>query len=142
VSPSRDPRGLGYWRNHPTAWTAEILARIHATDGRFDGADASAPDGQLSPSEVAVTLAPGGNMDKVLREQLLATYFNLATRRVNAATAIKSGTAHKLGLANVADAVLYARQTLTLPVSSATRARYSNATRILDEINNNVSPRY
>jgi uncharacterized repeat protein (TIGR01451 family) len=142
VSPSRDPRGLGYWRNHPTAWTAEILARIHATDGRFDGADASAPDGQLSPSEVAATLAPGGNMDKVLREQLLATYFNLATRRVNAATAIKSGTAHKLGLANVADAVLYARQTLTLPVSSATRARYSNATRILDEINNNVSPRY
>ena len=32
--------------------------------------------------------APGGTQPMVLRKQLLATYLNLASRRINAATAI------------------------------------------------------
>jgi len=91
VAPSQDPEGLGFWRTHPEAWSSEMLARIQATDQRFDGADGSTPDGALVPSEVTEVLLPGGNMDKVLEEQLLATYFNLATRRINAATVTNRG---------------------------------------------------
>ncbi|MDQ4096985.1 MAG: hypothetical protein M3144_03830, partial [Actinomycetota bacterium] len=45
VAPSQDPRTHGYWQNHPGDWTAETLARIQATDQRFEGADGSASDG-------------------------------------------------------------------------------------------------
>jgi hypothetical protein len=50
------------------------------TDSRFDGADGTGPDSALSLAEAQAVLVPGGNMDKVLEEQLLGTYFNLATR--------------------------------------------------------------
>ncbi|UCD41601.1 MAG: hypothetical protein JSV69_13690 [Chloroflexota bacterium] len=46
------------------------------------------------------------------------------------------------GLVDVRDAVIYAQYTLTLPVSMSTRARYSDANRVLDEINNNLSEVY
>jgi len=87
-------------------------------------------------------LVPGGNMDKVLKEQLLATYFNLATRRINAATLIESRLAGRLGLDNVKEAVVYAMETLLLPVDSANRDRYSDASTALDQINQNRSETY
>jgi len=141
VPPTRDPQGLGFWRNHPELLTAEILARTQATDDRFDGADGSAPDGKLSVSEVNAVLVPGGNMDKVLEEQLIATYLNLATRRINAGTAIASRTADRLGLDNVKEAAEFAIDTLRLPVDG-NRGRYSYATTTIDEINNNRSEVY
>jgi hypothetical protein len=86
--------------------------------------------------------APGGNQPKVLQMQLLATYFNLATRRINAGTVISSKMAGRLGLTNVRDAALYATATLLLPVDATTQDRYSDAIRVLDEINTNKSEVY
>jgi uncharacterized repeat protein (TIGR01451 family) len=126
-----NPEGLGFWRNHPELATAEVLARIQATDQTYD----TSADGQLSASEYGAALLPGGNMSYVLREEVLTLYFNLATRRVNAGTAIASKLATLLGLTVVRDAALYALETLKLPVISANRARYSNATTAVEEIN-------
>ena len=58
-----------------------MLARIQATDQRFDGADGSVPDGLLRPAEVSAVFLPSRGQTETLRMQLLATYFNLATRR-------------------------------------------------------------
>lgn len=138
VAASRDPRGKGFWRSHESLWTSEILARIQATDQRFD----TGADGTLTPAEVAAALAPGGNQPTALEQQLLAVYFNLATRRVNAGTVLSSRLSDRLGLGNVKEAVQYATATLALPVTSDTRARYSDATAVLEAINENVSPRY
>jgi uncharacterized repeat protein (TIGR01451 family) len=142
VAPSRDPLTHGYWRTHPEEWTAEILARIQATDQRFDGADGTTPDGVLASSEVAAVLAPSGGMPRITVQQLLAVYFNLATRRINASTGISSRTTVRLGLANVRAAALYAKATLALPLGFATQARYSDTTQVLDEINRNRSEVY
>jgi uncharacterized repeat protein (TIGR01451 family) len=142
VPPGQDPKSLGFVRNHDEFWSDEILARIQATDQRFDGADGTIPDGLLSASEVEAVMRPGGNQPKVLLMQLLTTYFNLATRQINADTAIESPAADLLGLANVRDAVEYAKDTLELPVNKFNRHRYSDATLVLDEINNNLSEVY
>jgi uncharacterized repeat protein (TIGR01451 family) len=138
LPPTRDPLTLGFWRTHPEVWTAEMLARIQATDQRYD-ADG---DGMLSPAEATAILAPGGNQPRILQMQLLASYFNLATRRINAGTTISSKTADSRGLASVRDAALFARGTLLLPVNSTNAAQYDDATRVLDEINNNRSEVY
>jgi uncharacterized repeat protein (TIGR01451 family) len=138
VPPTRDPQTLGFWRNHPELWTAEILARIQATDQQYD----SNGDGALSVAEATAMLASGGNQPRVLQMQLLATYFNLATRRINAGTTISSKTADRLGLANVRAAAIFAMDTLRLPVDPTNAAKYDDATRILDEINNNKSEVY
>lgn len=142
ITPTADPLSKGYWTTHSAAWTAELRARIQATDQRFDGADGSAPSGALDASEVAAVFASGGNMDAVLEEQLLAVYFDLATRRINAGTRVASKTDARLGFTNVRDAVLYGEATLALPVTSATRDRYSDAATALDEIANNKSEVY
>lgn len=141
VTPTRDPRTIGYWKTHPESWTVELLARIQATDQRFDGAGGSAPDGRLSAAEVAAVFGLGGTTPNVLRQQLLATYLNLATRSVNAATAIKSRTTVRLGLHNVRAAALYGITTLARPLGHDAD-RYSDATTVLDEINMNKSPVY
>ena len=86
--------------------------------------------------------APGGNQPKILRQQLLATYFNLATRKINAATKIDSKLTKNLGLLNVRDAAVYAQATLALPVTNATKGRYSDATDVIDGINNNKIEKY
>lgn len=138
VPPTRNPQTLGFWRNHPELWTAEILARIQATDQRYD----TNGDGALSVAEATAMLASGGNQPKVLQMQLLATYFNLATRRINAGTPISSKTAASLGLTNVRDAALFAMDTLLLPVDPTNAARYEDVTRVLDEINSNKSEVY
>ena len=141
VVPTRDPLSPGYWSTHPEEWTSEVLARIQATDQRFDGADGSAPDGRLAPAEVAADFAPVGTQQPILRRHLLATFFNLASRRISAVTAIKSRTASRLGLRTVRDAARYAMATLSLPVAG-NAARYTDAIRVMDEINNNLSEVY
>jgi len=113
------------------------LARIQATDQRFDGDDGTTPDGALSAAEVTAAYAPGGNFPNILRKQLLSVYLNLATRRINAGTAISSKLATKLGLSNVSEASIYAMNTLLLPVSSFTYPIYRNINTVLDDINSN-----
>jgi hypothetical protein len=137
VPVTRDPLSLGYWRTHPRDWSSELLARIQATDQRFDGADGSSPDGRLTTDEVAAVMAPSGNGVRVLQQQLTATYLNLASRRINAATGIDSKLTRKLGVRNVRDAAVYAQETLILPLTKATNPRYSDATTVLDGINAN-----
>ena len=92
VSASRDPLTIGYWRNHPERWTVEILARIQATDQRFDGADGSLADGQLTGGSRGRADA-GLRPERDPRPAAPRTYFNLAERRINAGTAISSRTA-------------------------------------------------
>ena len=45
VTPSRQVRTIGFWGEHPELWSAELRARIQATDRRYDGIDGSTPDG-------------------------------------------------------------------------------------------------
>ncbi|MDZ7728264.1 MAG: hypothetical protein U5Q44_08730 [Dehalococcoidia bacterium] len=133
VSPTGEPKTLGYWRNHDGRWTGENRARIQATDTRYDS---DPEDGLLERAEVAVALAPGGGMPDILLKQLMATYFNLAERRVTAAMPVDSDIADRLGIDTVGDAVLLrAPLTLALDVDDA-RERYSDATDLLDSINN------
>ena len=138
VAPTRNPFTLGFWRNHPELWTSEMRARIQATDLRYD-VDGN---GALSTDEVVAGFAPGGSQPTILRTQLLATFFNLATRRINAGTLIQSKTADGLSLHNVAEAAIYGMSTLALPVSEGTSPLYENATKVLDEINMNKSEVY
>jgi uncharacterized repeat protein (TIGR01451 family) len=135
-APTRDPRSIGYWKTHPEAWDAETLARIQATDQRYDGGDGSAPDGVLSTSEMGATLMGTGGFPEMLARQLLGVYANLATRRIDAGTGIDSRTAQALGTATVREAALYAWETLALPVTSATSGRYSDINAVLDGVNN------
>jgi uncharacterized repeat protein (TIGR01451 family) len=137
VPPTRNPHTLGFWRTHPEEWTAELRARVQATDQRYDGVDGTTPDGELSALEVAAMYQPGGSQPKVLQMQLLSLYFNLATRRINAGTGIDSRAATALGISNVRDAALYAQATLALPVDSSTRARYDAINGVVDDVNNN-----
>jgi len=142
IALNRYPRTLGFYRNHPEVWTGKVLAMIQATDNRFDGADGSIPNGILSAGEIAKALAPVSGMPQILKEQLLATYFNLATRQINAGTAISSKISNRLALTTVRDAVLYAIDTLKLLLTKKTQPQYSAATIVLDEINNGYSERY
>jgi uncharacterized repeat protein (TIGR01451 family) len=140
--PTRDPRSIGYWKTHAETWDAETLARIQATDQRYDGIDGSSPDGVLSTSEMGAVLTGTGGFPEMLARQLLGTYADLATRRIGADTAIESKTATRLGTADVREAALYARATLAMPVTSMTADRYSDSERLLDEINNGRSEVY
>jgi uncharacterized repeat protein (TIGR01451 family) len=138
VAATLDPLTIGFWKTHPEVETSELLARIQATDQRYDR---PSPDGALSLTEVAAMFQAGGGMPSILEQQLLGTYFNLATRRVNAGTAIRSRIDTLLGLRTVGEAASYAIATLQLPVAPFTSTQYSNATTSLDEINNGKSIR-
>ncbi|MFW6186218.1 MAG: hypothetical protein ACOC5C_06010 [Halobacteriota archaeon] len=129
---------MGFVRNHEDTWTDEILAMIQATDDRYD----TNGDGQLSYSEMGDALSPGGNQPKILKMQLLTVYYNLAYREINAGTMIESDIADRLGLENVRDAVIYAQNTLELPVTKENRSTYSDATNVVEEINLNISEVY
>jgi uncharacterized repeat protein (TIGR01451 family) len=133
VPPTRDPMSQGFWKNHPELWTPEFLARIQATDQRYD----SSQDGALSVAEAKAAFKDSNEPKTVLREQLLGTYLNMATRRINAGTAISSKTSKILGLNTVRDAVIYAQGTLALPVNPSTSLRYSNIIGVLSDINAN-----
>jgi uncharacterized repeat protein (TIGR01451 family) len=142
ATPTGDPLSAGYWKTHELDRTAELLARIQATDQRFDGADGSSPDGWLSDAEAYAVLSGGGNQPGPLLTQELAVLFDLASRRINASTMIDGRLADRLGLENVADAVRYGMATLAMPVTRDTASRYSDATTILDLIANNKVERY
>ncbi|MEV4071389.1 hypothetical protein [Nonomuraea fuscirosea] len=131
--PGRDPRAKLVWQLRESDWTPDLLARTQATDQRYDGADGSAPDGALSKAEVrAALLLP------LLRGELLATYLNLADRRINAATRIVSVPAALLDLTSVGQAAGYARSAL----QDGDLLRQTKATVVLNEINLNLSERY
>lgn len=134
VPPSRSPLSQGFWKNHPELWTAEFLARIQATDQRYD----ANANGALSAAEAKAGFTTNTAPKTVLNVQLLGTYFNLAGRRINAGTSISSITSKSLGLSNVRDAALYAQRTLTLPVNSSTSPRYNDIIGVLDNINANT----
>ncbi|MGN9841217.1 DUF7507 domain-containing protein [Nonomuraea sp. H19] len=129
VPPTRDPVSKGFWKTHDELWTAEFLARVQATDQRYDTDES----GALSAAEITTAFRGHNEPKSVLAEHLLGTYFNVATRRINAGTAITE----PLQLGNVRGAALYAQETLTLPVDSGTAARYSGIIAILDDINTN-----
>ena len=141
LPPQRNPLSQGYWKNHPDEWTAEILARIQATDQRFDGADGSPPNQSLSPFEVMAVLGTHGTSQDILRLQLLAAYFNLARTGSTPESGDPIDYVDQARASNVRDAARYAIATLTLPLIG-NRARYSDAIRILDEINANKSEIY
>ncbi|MBB3724206.1 hypothetical protein [Nonomuraea dietziae] len=138
VTPTRDPRSHGYWKTHPEARTAELLARVQATYQQFD----SSGNGALDNSEAGAVLSASGPQPGPARFQLLATLFDLAARQINASTQIDSKLTRKLGTRTVGEAVRYGFATLALPVNSSTAQRYSEATTLLDEIVNNKSEVY
>jgi hypothetical protein len=142
VTPTRDPLSAGYWKTHAADRTNELLARIQATDQRFDGADGSTPDGILSSAEAYAVLSAGGNQPDPLRFQELAVLFDLASRRINAATRIDGRLPQKLGTFTVRAAVRYGMATLAKPVSSENAGRYSDATSLLDQIATNKVEQY
>ena len=56
---------------------------------------------------------------------------------MNAGTKVSSKQATSLGITNVRGVVLYAQAALNQPLTNATKTQYSNATDLLDAINNN-----
>jgi uncharacterized repeat protein (TIGR01451 family) len=128
------PAGREYWRHHPELWTADVLARIEATDGRFDGRAGAAADGVLDAPEVRAVLAPPFNQPRRLEADLLATYLNLATRRLAADAPLGSGLARGLGVADLRAAVAFAAATLQLDLASH-RPQYATAAALLEELN-------
>jgi uncharacterized repeat protein (TIGR01451 family) len=140
--PTRNPGEIAYWLLQSKSISADTLAAIQATDPRFDGADGSKPDGVLTQSEVRAVLTLPVGYPRVTRAELLATYLNLATHRINASTKVVSPLDKHLAINNVRDAVLYAQQTLAQPASLFNLIRYGDATAALVEININFSERY
>ncbi|MEV0235549.1 hypothetical protein [Nonomuraea sp. NPDC050786] len=142
VAPSRTPLLSTVWALRQDLRTAEVLARVQATDTRFDGADGSTPDGALSQQEASAVLALPVTQPRTLQAELLATAFNLATRRINAGTAVDTITIHRLGLNTTGDAVRYAQATLAQPPGLGNLVRYTDTTLALTEINSGVAERY
>ncbi|MEU7838188.1 CARDB domain-containing protein [Nonomuraea sp. NPDC049129] len=139
VSPSHDPKLVTFWALRPDLRTAETLARVQATDSRFDGTDGSAADGMLSRPESSAVLTLPVTQPRTLLAELLATQLNLATRRINADTAVDTLTARALGLTTVGDAVRHAQATLTQPPTLDNLIRYTKATQLLAEINSGLA---
>ncbi|UBU13753.1 DUF7507 domain-containing protein [Nonomuraea gerenzanensis] len=142
VRPTRNPVLPAVWALRPDLRTAEVLARVQATDTRFDGADDSAPDGALSQREASATLTLPVLQPRTLRAELLAATLNLGTRRINAATAVDTLTTRALGLSTVGDAVRYAQATLAEPPTAANLVRYTKTTLVLTEINSGLAERW
>ncbi|MGI5292927.1 hypothetical protein ACQEVF_57785 [Nonomuraea polychroma] len=140
-TPSRNPHITTVWALREDLRTPEVLARIQATDTRFDGADGTAPDGTLSQSEATAVLKLPLLQPRTLQAELLATSLNLATRRINASTQIRTITIERLGFHTVADAYRFTQATLALPVLP-NAIRYTDNTLALTEINSNLAERY
>jgi hypothetical protein len=77
-----------------------------------------------------------------LKAQLLATYFNLATNRIGLNTTITGTLAASLGVTSVGSAASFGKATLALPSTPANKTRVSNATTLLEAINDNKVERY
>ncbi len=132
---TRDPRPLAVWTLFPSLRTPEALARVQATDQRYDTSPA---DGRLTQAEFAHAVGIPLLQPRALRAELLATYLNLATRRIHASTAIHTPQSVALGLETVGDAVRHAQATLAQPVG----ARHITATLLLTEINAGLAERW
>ncbi|HTL87518.1 MAG TPA: hypothetical protein VL856_20205 [Acidimicrobiia bacterium] len=126
---TRNPLGLGYWSTHPAEWTPSVLTRIAALDSSFASVDPK-----------AVFKATG--QPASLKAQLLATYFNLATNRIGLNTTITGTLAASLGVTSVGSAASFGKATLALPSTPANKTRVSNATTLLEAINDNKVERY
>jgi hypothetical protein len=72
-----------------TTWTPESLARIHATDQRFDGLAGAAPDGAMDRTETRSVYGLNIAVRQQLRAELASVYFNLAERRFNNDTTLR-----------------------------------------------------
>ncbi|MEV7969406.1 CARDB domain-containing protein [Sphaerisporangium sp. NPDC088356] len=142
VAPSRLPMLSTLWGLRPDLRTAEVLARVQATDTRFDGADGSAANGALSQQEASAVLFLPATQPRALGAELLAGTFNMASRRINAGTAVRTVTTQRLHLNTVGDAVRYAQATLAQPPTLSNLLRYTDATLALTEINSGVAERY
>ncbi|MGV9375845.1 hypothetical protein ACWDRB_08525 [Nonomuraea sp. NPDC003707] len=142
VAPSRQPLLSTVWALRHDLRTAETLARVQATDTRFDGTDGTTADGALSQQEAAAVLFLPVTQPRTLRAELLATTLNLATRRINAATQVHTITAGRLGLDTVGDAVRYAQATLAQPPGLSNLIRYADTTLALTEINSGIAEHY
>ncbi|MGW0807740.1 DUF11 domain-containing protein [Nonomuraea sp. NPDC002799] len=138
VAPSRQPLLPAVWALRHDLRPAEALARVQATDTRFDD-DA---DGALAPRESTDVLTLRVTQPRVLRGEVLATTLNLATRRINAATRVDTLLTRALGVATVGDAVRHAQATLAEPPTLANLVRYTNATLLLTQINSGLAERY
>lgn len=125
--PSRNPWLPTLWQLHRSLRTPELLARVQATDQRFD---VSPADGVLSQSEADAALAVSALPYGLLRAQLMATYLNLADRRINASTRILS-----IGFDTVGDAARYAQRADDL-------VKQLKATTLLNEVNLGLIERY
>ncbi len=154
VTPDRKPEPRSEWRRSSAPITDELLARVQATDQRYDGADGSVADGQLSSADASAALAPPDSglaltlreqlealglspyvQPRELRQQLISLYLNLGARHLDPSLALRSRTAEKLGLATVEDAARFAQATLGLPVTGGTKARYDDISRVLRGLN-------
>jgi uncharacterized repeat protein (TIGR01451 family) len=142
LKPEHEPERRTHWREHARDESPEIFARLQATDQRFDGRDGTAPDGALTAAEADAVLAQGSIFSffrrtsvNRLEQELLALYFNLATRRLNADTGLRSDDAGALGLTNVRGAALHTHTTLALPFGEPTEKQYRAAIELLDETN-------
>lgn len=142
VTPSRNPWPQLTWQLHGDRQSAELLARVQATDERFDGADGSVADGLLTRAEVRAVYGLSIRQSDLLRAQLLTAYLNLADRRINAATKIFSLVAAGLELKSVGQAARHGQATLLLPDDLGNLLRYGRSTTVLTEINLNLSERY
>ncbi|NAS22852.1 DUF11 domain-containing protein [Herbidospora sp. NEAU-GS84] len=137
-APSRDPMPPALWALRGDLQTAEVLARVHATDQRFD----TGGDGTLSRQETGSAFLLPVLQPRQLRAEMLATLLNLGTRRINAGTRVETVTIRRLGLNTVGDAVRYAQATLTQSPSLQNVIRYTDATLALTEINSGIAERY
>src|SRR4029078_5765249 len=137
IIPTRNPQPVTFWLHHKEFWTPETLARIQATDDRFDGADGSKPDGVLSQSEIGATPA-NAKLRQALTLVLLGTYFNLATGRISADVSIIPHAGLPDGVKNVKEAVEFAINLLLLP-DSANSLDYPKVINALRLINSNIN---
>lgn len=134
INPIKNPKNIVYWQAHKELWTKETLAKIQATDQRFD----STRDGILSSSEVDSTLKSfySGKTSEMLKAQLLTTYLNMATYRITDDTRVYSPLTSLLKINNVGDAINYSILSLNSPGSSKYSQYY--ALTILYQINSNL----
>jgi uncharacterized repeat protein (TIGR01451 family) len=131
---TKDPLSSNSWFQHEELWTPEILARIQATDQRYDGIDGTEPNGILTKQELKSlsSLKPG--QPKQLHIELLGTYFNLATQRINADSLIHTPNKDTAHLNNVRDAVNYSTDALSKQIRSNEKT-YNLATTALRFVN-------
>jgi uncharacterized repeat protein (TIGR01451 family) len=141
---TKDPQPREYWLDYLDFVWPEILAKIQATDQRFDGIGRSQPhpNGVLSLIEVEIALARYDKQPDILESHLIATYLNLASGRISADTQIDSSLTSLLGIHDVRDAVLFAIDVLSHPPNyhyyDNNLRDYKIATKILKLLNNNL----